>query len=136
MPLPDPLRELLSAHGPSGYEDAPAAVWRRHAEAFAEVEIDTTGSSTARVKGTAGGPTLAIVGHIDEIGVIVTHIDDKGYLWFSGFGWDPQIIVGQRVSVATRDGAVAGVIGRKPIHLLGAEDRKKAVELKNLHIDI
>jgi endoglucanase len=136
MTLPDSLRELLSAQGPSGYEDAPAAVWRRQAEAFAEVETDTTGSTTAVVKGKGEGPTLAIVGHIDEIGLIVTHIDDKGFLYFSGFGWDAQILVGQRVAVATRGGTVLGVIGRKPIHLLSGDERKKVSELKELHIDI
>ena len=95
------------------------------------------GSSWARVKGTGGGPTLAIVGHIDEIGLIVTHIDDKGFLRFSGVGgWDPQILVGQRVEVATRDGVVPGVIGKKPIHLLKDDERKKVAELKDLHIDI
>ncbi len=95
------------------------------------------GSSTATVPGTAGGLTVAIVGHIDEIGLVVTHIDDKGYLYFTGIGgWDPQVLVAQRVVIATRDGAVPGVIGKKPIHLLDGEDRKKAAELKNLHIDI
>jgi endoglucanase len=137
LPLPDLLRDLLTAHGPSGYEQAPAAAWRRHAESFAEVETDTLGSSTARVAGTAGGPTVAVVGHIDEIGLIVTHVDDKGFLWFTGVGgWDPQVLIGQRVSVATREGALPGVIGRKPIHLLRKEDREKVPELKDLHIDI
>lgn len=137
MPVPDALRELLTAHGPSGYEAAPAAVFRRHAEAFAEVEGDTLGSTTARVAGTADGLTVAIVGHIDEIGLIVTHVDDKGYLWFTGVGgWDPLVLVGQRVELATRDGVVAGVVARKPIHLLKDDDRKKVPELKELHIDI
>ncbi|MCW2967276.1 MAG: family metallopeptidase [Solirubrobacteraceae bacterium] len=137
MAVPQALRDLLTVHGPSGYEDAPAAVWRRHAEAFAEVEGDTLGSSTARVPGTAGGPTVAVVGHIDEIGLIVTHIDEKGFAWFIGVGgWDPQVLIGQRVSIATRDGAVPGVVGRKPIHLLREEERKKVPELRDLHIDI
>src|SRR5690348_12992055 len=133
MPLPDALRDLLTAHGPSGYEAAPAAAWRRLAGEFAEVEGDVVGSSTARVKGTADGPTVAVVGHIDEIGLIVTHIDDKGFLWISAFGWDPQVLVGQRVTVLTRDGAVPGTVGRKPIHLLTADERKKVSELKELH---
>jgi len=112
-------------------------VWREAAGGFAEVTNDVMGSSWARVKGTGGGPTLAIVGHIDEIGLIVTHIDDKGFLRFSGVGgWDPQILVGQRVEVATRDGVVPGVIGKKPIHLLKDDERKKVAELKDLHIDI
>lgn len=137
MALPDLLQDLLTAHGPSGYEAAPAAAWRRHAEAFAQVSGDVMGSSSARVEGTAGAPTVAVMGHIDEIGLIVTHIDDKGLLWFTGVGgWDPQILVGQRVMVATRDGDRPGVVGRKPIHLLSPDDRKKVVEIKELHIDI
>jgi endoglucanase len=137
MAVPDALRDLLGAHGPSGYEEAPAAVFRRHAEAFATVEHDTLGSTTARVPGTGDGPSVAVVGHIDEIGLIVTHVDDSGYLWFAGVGgWDPIVLVGQRVSVATRDGAVAGVVGRRAIHLLDEDDRKKVPKLKQLHIDI
>jgi len=137
MPIPPVLRELLTATGPSGYETAPAAVFREAAGAFAEVSADVMGSSWARVKGTGGGPTLAIVGHIDEIGLIVTHIDDDGFLRFQGVGgWDTQILVGQRVVLTTRDGELPGVIGKKPIHLLKDDERKKVAELKELHIDI
>src|SRR5690349_24239201 len=119
MTIPPVLRALLTAHGPSGYETAPAAVFRDAADAHAEVTTDIMGSVWARVPGTANGPSLAVVGHIDEIGIIVTHIDDQGFLRFSGVGgWDSQILVGQRVSVTTRDGVVPGVVGRKPIHLL------------------
>ena len=89
------------------------------------------------MEGTADGPLLAVVGHIDEIGLIVHHIDDDGFLWFTGVGgWDPMILVGQRVEIATRDGVVPGVVGKKPIHLLKDEERKKVPELRNLHIDI
>ena len=124
MSIPPVLRALLTAHGPSGYETAPAAVFREAASAHAEVTTDVMGSVWARVPGTAGGPTLAVVGHIDEIGLIVTHIDDDGFLRFTGVGgWDPQILVGQRLSVATREGAILGVVGRKPIHLLKDDDR-------------
>src|SRR4051794_34162798 len=130
-------RSLLPAPGPSGYETAPAAVFRDAAGAFAEASADVMGSSWARVKGSGDGPTLAIVGHIDEIGLIVTHIDDDGFLRFSGVGgWDTQILVGQRLEIATRDGVVPGVIGKKPIHLLKDEERKKVAEIKELHIDI
>jgi putative aminopeptidase FrvX len=137
MPLPDTLRRLLTAPGPSGYEQPAAAVFRDAASAFAEITYDTVGSSVARVKGTAGGPFVAIVGHIDEIGLIVHHIDDNGFLWFTSVGgWDPVILVGQRVEIATRSGHVTGVVGKKPIHLLKEEERKQAPELRNLHIDI
>ncbi len=137
MALPDVLRRLLTAPGPSGYEQAAAAVFRDAAAAFADVSQDSVGSTVARVKGTAGGPLLAVIGHIDEIGLIVHHIDDDGFLWFTGVGgWDPIILVGQRVDVATRTGAVPGVVGKKPIHLLREEERKQVPELRNLHIDI
>jgi putative aminopeptidase FrvX len=137
MPIPPVLRSLLTTTGPSGYEAAPAAMWREAAGAFAEVSADVMGSSWARVKGTGDGPTMAIVGHVDEIGLIVTHIDDDGYLRFIGVGgWDTQILVGQRVEIATRDGVVPGVIGKKPIHLLKDDERKKVADIKDLHIDI
>jgi endoglucanase len=139
VPLPDVLRKLLTAAGPSGYETAPAAVFSEAARAFTDdVSVDIMGSAIARVPGTTvGAPSLAIVGHIDEIGLIVTHIDDNGFLRFMGVGgWDPQILVGQRVELLTRDGVVAGVAGRKAVHLLREEDRKKVPELRDLHIDI
>ena len=137
MPVPEVLRKLLTAPGPSGYEQAAAAVFREAAAAFADVSSDSVGSTVARVKGTADGPLLAVIGHIDEIGLIVHHIDDEGFLWFSGVGgWDPIILVGQRVEIATRDGVVQGVVGKKPIHLLKDEERKQVPELRHLHVDI
>jgi putative aminopeptidase FrvX len=137
MPVPATLHKLLTAPGPSGYEQAPAAVFREAAGAFAEITHDTIGSTVARVKGTGDGPLVAVVGHIDEIGLIVHHIDDDGFLWFTGVGgWDPTILVGQRLEIATREGRVTGVVGKKPPHLLKDEERKKAPELKHLHIDI
>jgi endoglucanase len=137
MPIPDVLRSLITASGPSGYEDAPARVFAEACRPFAEVVTDGLGSVTARVKGTGGGPTVAIVGHIDEIGLIVTHVDDKGFLSFIGVGgWDPVILVGQRVELSTKDGVIPGVVGKKPIHLLKEDERKRAAEMKDLHIDI
>jgi putative aminopeptidase FrvX len=137
MPLPETLRRLLTAPGPSGYEQAPAAVFRDAAAAFAEIAYDSVGSTVARVSGAGDGPFVAVVGHIDEIGLIVHHIDDDGFLWLTGVGgWDPVILVGQRVEIAARDGRVTGVVGKKPIHLLKDDERKKAPELKHLHIDI
>ena len=86
-----------------------AAAFREACSGFAEVTGDTVGSTVARVAGRGEGPSVAIIGHIDEIGLIVTHIDDAGFLWFAGVGgWDPVVLVGQRVTVATRDGAVPG----------------------------
>jgi putative aminopeptidase FrvX len=137
MPVPDTLRRLVTAPGPSGYEQEAAAVFREAAGAFAEITHDTVGSTVARVAGTGDGPFVAVVGHIDEIGLIVRHIDDDGFLWFTGVGgWDPVILVGQRVEIVTRERRIPGVVGKKPIHLLKDDDRKKVPELKDLHVDI
>jgi putative aminopeptidase FrvX len=138
--LPDTLRALLAARGPSGYETAPTAAWCEAARAFgAEVQVDLVGTPSARVapRGDGEPRRLVVMGHIDEIGLIVTHIDDQGYLWFREVGgWDAQILVGQRVVIATRDGDIRGVIGKKPIHLLREEERKKVAEVRDLHIDV
>jgi endoglucanase len=138
VPLPETLRALLSSFGPSGVEAEAAAVWRDAARAFgAEVQGDIMGSTVARVAGTAGGPLVAAIGHVDEIGLIVTHIDDEGLLWFGQVGgWDPTILVGQRVEVATREGRIPGVVGKKPIHLLKPDEREKVPKLEELHVDI
>jgi len=139
--VPPLLRDLLAARGPSGYESAPAGVWREAAGAFAQVSSDVVGTPLALVAakhGLQGAPRrLLVVGHIDEIGLIVTHIDDEGYLWFRAVGgWDAQILVGQRVVLDTSHGTVTGVVGKKPVHLLRDEDRKKVADIRELHIDI
>jgi putative aminopeptidase FrvX len=138
MTPPRFLTDLATAIGPSGHETSAAQVWRDHCATFTgDVHGDSVGSSYARVKGTAGGPALAIVGHIDEIGIHVSHIDDEGFIKFGQVGgWDPIQLVGQRITLITREGRIPGVIGRKPIHLMKEEDRGKAPELKALHIDI
>jgi endoglucanase len=135
---PDGLLRLLAAPGPSGYEGEAAAVFRELADGFAdEVTWDSVGSSVARVAGTGDGPLVAVIGHVDQIGVIVTHIDDEGFLRFRGVGgWDVAVLVGQRVELTTREGVVPGVIARKPVHVMDQEERKKLPEMKALHIDI
>jgi endoglucanase len=105
------------------------------------VSTDVMGTPLARVPAKHGRESsarrLLVMGHIDEIGLIVTHIDDDGYLWFRGVGgWDAQILVGQRLVVDTVDGPITGVVGKKPIHLLRDDDRKKVAEIRDLHIDI
>src|SRR4051794_27622150 len=138
MPIPDVLRALLTAPAPSGREGTAAKVWRDAARAFTDdVRGDVLGSSVALVEGPAGGPLLAVVGHIDEIGLIVNHIDDDGMLWFGPVGGrDPQILVGQRVELQAAGGPGQGVVGKKPIHLLRDGERKKVAELRDLHIDV
>ncbi len=133
----DLLERLLDAPGPSGFEGAAAAVWRSEAEDFAEaVWGDVYGNSFASV-GEGGAPRVMLAGHIDEIGLMVHHIDDQGYLYVKTVGgWDSHVLVGQRVEVLAEDGPVLGVVGRKAIHMMEKEDREKAAKIKDLWIDI
>lgn len=130
------LKRLLDAPGPSGFESIPARVWRDEAATFADVTSDVAGNSMAVVN-AGGAPTIMLAGHIDEIGVIVTWIDDDGFVHIGPIGgWDPQVLVGQRIRFIGRDGDVLGVVGRKPIHLLRGEEREKASRFRDLWVDI
>ena len=132
------LRKLLDTPGPSGYETAPARLWREEAKAFSQVRADVHGNSIAEVAGTAqGGPTIMLAGHIDEIGVIVTYIDDEGYVYIAPIGgWDTQVLVAQRIRFMGRDGDVYGVVGKKPIHLMKPEDREKVTKFADMWVDV
>lgn len=134
------LSALLDAPGPSGFEAAPARLWRAEAQQFAdETHADVSGNSYATLRGGDASRTapLMLAGHIDEIGLMVLHIDEQGYLWFEPIGgWDRQVFVGQRVTVLGRDGPVPGVIGKPAIHLLEKEAREKVSKVSELWIDI
>ncbi|HEU5170927.1 MAG TPA: M20/M25/M40 family metallo-hydrolase [Gemmatimonadales bacterium] len=131
------LKRLLDTPGPSGFETGPARVWRAEAEGFAdEVRADVGGNSLATVN-PGRTPRIMFAGHIDEIGLMVLHIDDEGYVHFDPIGgWDYQVFVGQRVLLLGRNGPVAGVIGKRAIHLLEKEDREKVSKPEDLWIDI
>jgi len=130
------LKRLLDTPGPSGFEGAPARVWRAEAATFSSVRADVVGNSLATVDGS-GGPTILLAGHIDEIGVIITYIDDNGFIYFEPIGgWDPQVLVGQRMRFLGRNGDVFGVIGKKPIHLMKPDEREKASKITDLWVDI
>jgi len=138
---PELLLDLLRARGPSGYETAPATVWQQAAGEFATASTDVLGTPMAVVAAKHGfeqSPRrLLVMGHIDEIGLIVTHIDDEGFLWFRPVGgWDAQVLVSQRLLLDTSAGPVKGVVGRKPIHLQREPDSKKVAEIRDMHIDI
>ena len=130
------LKKLLDTPGPSGFESAPAKVWREEAGKFATVRADVAGNSIAEVN-PEGSPTIMLAGHIDEIGVIVTYIDEEGYVYITSIGgWDPQVLVAQRIRFLAKGGDVFGVVGKKPIHLIKTEDREKASKVKDLWVDI
>jgi endoglucanase len=136
MAAPELLTALLSASGPSGHEEEPARIWREAASQFAEVTSDTMGSSFARVRAGEGAATLALVGHIDEIGIAVTNIEDSGLLSFTTIGGiSPEMLMGQRFELLTRNGRLPAAVSRKRIQPEQVRDRPRA-ELTDLHIDI
>lgn len=131
------LERLLQSTAPSGFESDAVNIWAEEARTFADrVEIDRHGSAYA-VLNPGGSAKIMLSGHIDEIGVIVSHIDDNGFIWFKALGgWDPQVLVGQRLRFKGLQGDVVGVVGRKAIHILEQDERDKAVRIKNLWADI
>ncbi len=141
MPVTDQqrsfLHDLLTTPSPSGFEGHAASRWRQEASTIAPlVDHDIAGNSWASNRG-GDGLHIVIEGHIDEIGFIVTSIDDNGYLWIDRIGgWDHQVVVGQRIVIAGRQGAVNGVMGKKAAHLLKPADREKATTLSDVWIDI
>jgi endoglucanase len=136
MALPDLLERLLTTPGPSGQERAAAAVWREAADSVGEVSSDALGSSWVRVPGTGGGPSLALVGHIDEIGMVVTHLGDDGLAALRPIGgFDPHVMLGQRVHVLARGGALPGVVGARFQKRKRGEDRKP-LDYDDLFLDV
>jgi putative aminopeptidase FrvX len=130
------LKKLLDAPGPSGFEAAPARLWRDEAKGFAAVTTDVAGNSVATLN-PKGSPKVMLAGHLDEIGLMVVHIDDEGFVHFAPIGgWDSQVLVGQRVILEGKSGPVMGVIGKKAIHLMKTEDRDKVSKITDLWIDI
>ncbi len=131
------LKKLMSTPSPSGCEREAQDVVREEIKGFCDkVERDTHGNQIGIIN-PEGKPRVMLSGHIDEIGFMVKYIDDEGYLYFAPVGgWDPQISQGQRVVILTDKGPIKGVIGKKPIHLMTEEDRKKVVQIKDQWIDI
>ncbi len=132
------LQRLLETPGPSGFEAPAARVWREYAAHHAaEVRVDINGNSIARLHADATGPRVLIAGHIDEIGLLITHINGDGTLSFRAIGgWDDQILTGQRIGIVTATGLTLGVIGRAPSHSLKGDARTRAAEIEDLFIDI
>lgn len=129
------LLKLLQEAGPSGYEARPARVWLDEAAQFARTQHDHYGNVYAELGPQAARP-IVLMGHMDEIGLMVSHIDDKGHLAVLGIGgWDPQVLVGQRVRLLAREGDILAVVGKKAIHVMEPEDRKNASKLEELWLD-
>ncbi len=131
------LHKLLSAPGPSGYEGPVRNVWKEEVSNYAdEVTTDVHGNAIASL-GEKGFPRVMLAGHMDELGFQVIHIDEAGYLFFETIGgFDLGIVPGRKVRVHTKKGPILGVLGKKPIHLMSPNERKKIPEKHDLWIDI
>jgi putative aminopeptidase FrvX len=130
------LTMFSDAHGLSGYEEDVAALLRREIEPLVdEVRTDRMGNVIGIRSGE--GPVVMVAAHMDEIGLIVSHVDDDGYLRVVSIGgWFDQTILSQRVMIHTLDGQrIPGVVGSRPPHLMDAEERKKMVKLKDMFVD-
>jgi putative aminopeptidase FrvX len=130
------LKTFADVHGMSGYEDDVAALLRQELEPLTdEVTIDTMGNVIGIRNGQ--GPTIMVAAHMDEIGAMVSHIDDDGYLKMVPVGgWSDQTILGQRVIIHTRDGkTLLGVVGSRPPHVMDADERKKLIKIKDMFVD-
>src|ERR1017187_3631352 len=131
------LKQLLTTASPSGYEAANQRIWLEYAEQFAdEVRTDAYGNAMA-VLNPGGDPKIILDGHVDEIGLMIKHIDDKGFIYFQRIGGvDPALIRSKRVSIHTADGVVRGVIGATAIHLQDKDKDPKVPKMHELFIDI
>lgn len=132
------FKHILETASPTGSEVAVAELFReRLASSADEITTDVMGSVQARLKGVGKGPTVMLSAHMDEIGLMVTYISDDGYLSVASVGGiDAAILPGLRVDVHTEKGALRGVVGRKPIHLIEPDDRKKVTPIDKLIVDL
>ncbi len=135
--VPPFLAELLRARSPSGYETEAQAVFDRHVKPAADTYAkDALGNRIATLN-PAGDPVLMLAGHMDELGLIITYINKDGFIYFDTIGGhDLSVISGRRVLIQTAHGSVKGVTGKRAIHLMDDEDRKKVPKKHEIWIDI
>jgi len=131
------FRQAIETPSPSGFEEPIQEVVRQYIGSSADaMRTDVHGNLIVSV-GDTSGPRLMYAGHCDQIGMLVSHIDEQGFLYAQTIGgWDPQQLVGQAMTVWTDRGPIAAVISRKPIHLLSQSERGQVVKLEELWLDI
>lgn len=131
------LKELMSQPSPSGFETPAQKVVKARMKAFADKVFTDVHGNVTGVLNEKAGLKVMLAGHVDEIGLMITHVDNNGFIYFATIGgWDLLIAVGQRVCVLTERGTVAGVIGRKPLHLIDTDESNKKIKVEDLWIDI
>ena len=133
----DFLRELLIQCGPSGFEEGAQNVWSDRTKEYADKVVrDVMGNSIA-ILNEKSDYKVMLAGHCDEIGLILTHISDEGFLYFDTIGGiDRSVVCGSQVEILNDKSIVRGIIGKKPIHLETLSEKGKVPKIKDLYIDI
>jgi putative aminopeptidase FrvX len=131
------LKQLVETPSPSGFERPIQDAVRAWAGAYAdEVRTDRHGNVLA-IRNPGGSPRVMLAGHCDQIGLMVQHIDDNGFLYVQPIGgWDMQILLGQYITVWTSSGPLRGVVSRRAIHLMTNEERNKVPTFTDVWVDV
>lgn len=133
------LEKLVNANGASGFERDIRLMMKDEFEKLGvEISYDNIGSIVGTKVGKEGGPVIAIPGHMDEIGLLVTKITDEGFLKFQPIGgWWPHVMLSQQFNVVTREGKlIRAVTGSKPPHILKGEERSRVLDINDLYLDM
>jgi len=129
------VKRLSEAHGVPGSEEEVRAIIREELSDVCTLEQDVMGNLIAR-KGE-GGRKIMVAAHMDEIGLMVRHVDEEGYIRFITLGgFFDQTLLNQRVMVHTKKGRIRGVVGSKPPHLMEEKEREKVIKAKDMFIDV
>ncbi|HEX9784644.1 MAG TPA: M42 family metallopeptidase [Opitutaceae bacterium] len=129
--------DLLNARSPSGYEHEAQAVWDAYVAPKADSTMRDALGNRISTLNPEGNPVLMLAGHMDELGLLITYVNKEGFLYFATVGGIDRIMIpGRRVTIQTRKGKVRGVTGKRAVHLLDSDDRKKVPEVHEMWIDI
>lgn len=132
------LENLSNAFGPSGCEEEVSEILRKELEDYAdEVRVDKLGNILFYHNGKEGSPKIMLSAHMDEVGFLITFIENEGFLRFEPLGGIPNnLLPGQRILLRGNKGDLHGIIGTKPPHIMGADEQNKVIPVEDLFIDI
>jgi len=132
------MKRMMESFGPSGFERETAQIIKKYMTDYSDKILrDKLGSLIFVAEGESERPHILLAGHVDEVGFVISGIDETGFLSFNTLGgWWDQVLLSQRVVVRTKKGDIHGVVAAKPPHLLTEEERKKVLERRDMFIDV
>src|SRR5262245_2620602 len=131
------LKDLVEAHGAPGFENDVARVMEKHLRGLGTFSRDRLGSFMCEKRGAGDGPRVMLMGHLDEVAFMVKSVNKEGFVKFLPLGgWWGHVVLAPRLIIKTRKGDVVGVVRSKPPHELKEDDRKKVLEVREMHIDV